>query len=116
MSERRIDFNGRLLFGLILLALGVLFTLDNLDVLESEYILRWWPLIILVIGIAKLFGIGTIRNLVWGGVFTVFGAIWLGDSLDVLNFDVWDLWPVFLIALGGSMLMRHLRPVDPATE
>jgi predicted membrane protein len=114
MSERRFDFNGRLVFGLILITLGALFTLDNLNVLESDYIIRWWPSVILAIGIAKLFGLGTMRNLVWGGVFTLFGAVWLGDSLDVIDFDLWDLWPVFLIAIGGSMLMRHLRPAVPA--
>jgi hypothetical protein len=106
-------FDGRLLFGLVLLTLGVLFTLDNLNVLESEGILQWWPAIFLLVGLCKLFGIGTSRHLVWGVVFSVVGFFLLGDSLGQWDFDIWNFWPVILIFVGGSLLARGFsrRPV-----
>ena len=44
----------RLIIGFGILALGMLWTLDNLDVLESEPITRWWPVVLIVIGLVKL--------------------------------------------------------------
>ena len=101
---RRMD--GRLLFGLVILTLGVLFTLDNLNILESEGILQWWPAIFLLVGLAKLFGIGTSRHLVWGAMFTVFGFLLLGDTLGSWDFEIWNFWPLVLIFVGGSLLAR----------
>jgi hypothetical protein len=109
MSERSIEISGRMVFGFVVLTLGVLFTLGNFNLIDAHAIVRWWPSVLIVVGLAKLFGIGTRRHLVWGIVFSMFGVLWLGDSLHAWNFDVWDLWPVFLIIMGGSLLSRGLR-------
>jgi apolipoprotein N-acyltransferase len=110
MSERELRWNSRLLFGLVILTLGVLFTLDNFGVIDSRPILRWWPAILVLVGLSKLLGIGTTRNLIWGATFTLFGTLWLGRSVGFIHFDVWDLWPVFMVALGASFLFRGMQP------
>jgi len=109
MSEQDLRWNARLLFGLCVLTVGVLFTLDNFGLINAGPILRWWPLIILLIGVCKLFGLGTSRNVVWGATFAIFGVLWLGGSLHVFNIHVWDLWPLFLVVLGASFLVRGLK-------
>src|SRR4028119_2253347 len=45
----------RLMVGLTIMTVGLLWTLDNLNVLESEPFTRWWPLAVIVIGLARLF-------------------------------------------------------------
>ena len=105
--------DGRLLFGLVLLTLGVLFTLDNLNLMESEHIIQWWPAILLVVGLCKLLGIGTSRHLVWGTMFTVFGGLMLGDALGQWDFEFWNFWPLLLIFVGGSLLLRGLSRKPP---
>jgi hypothetical protein len=116
MSDRPIELTGRLVFGLVVLTLGVLFTLGNLDLIDAHAIVRWWPSVLIVFGLAKLSGFMTRRHIAAGSVFTLLGAIWLGNELDVWSIDVFQLWPVFLIVAGGTLLMRGLRPGGASAE
>lgn len=100
---------GRLVFGLIVAVLGVLWTLDNLDILESEPILRWWPALLIAAGVGRLTGIGAGRQPVAGAVFSVVGLILLGNELDFFNVRVWELWPLVLIGIGAMLVMRSIR-------
>ena len=97
---------GRLILGLIVLTLGVLWTLDNLGLIRSESILRWWPTVVIAIGAAKLVGFGTRRHLVWGVTFTIAGFWLLAGQLEWIHAGLFDLWPLLLIALGIQLLMR----------
>jgi cell wall-active antibiotic response 4TMS protein YvqF len=40
--------------GLVIITIGVIFLLDNLGVLEGHAFARWWPLVLVVIGVSKL--------------------------------------------------------------
>jgi len=43
-------------FGLLLVALGILFLLDNFTYLPVwHYVWRFWPLILIVFGLSKIF-------------------------------------------------------------
>src|SRR5262245_10595175 len=85
--------SGRLIFGLIAITLGVLWTLDNLGFIDSSDVLQWWPTVIIAIGLGKLLGIGTRPHRVWGVTFTVAGALLLTGSLGFSRFSVGTLWP-----------------------
>ena len=100
---------GRLVFGLIVAALGVLWTLDNLDILESEPIQRWWPLLLVLAGVSRLTGVGSRRQRVAGTVFSIAGLILLGNELDYINVRLWELWPLALIGVGALLVMRSIR-------
>ena len=39
----RARWTGRLLFGLVMVSLGTLWTLDNLGIADAGQVLRWWP-------------------------------------------------------------------------
>ena len=117
-TNRRFRVNSQLVFGLIVITLGVLFTLDNLNVLSAHYILRYWPALLVVWGITKL---STSRG---GGQFfglmlTIGGGLLLLDRLYYIDFDWNYFWPLMLIAWGGSMLWnsmtRYGRPVGDFT-
>jgi hypothetical protein len=107
-SERP-PFGARLWLGAAILLLGILWTLDNLDILESEPILGWWPLVLVAVGVIKLIG--------WDGpARPIAGSIWLGIGLLLLSqtqrlvpWRFWDLWPVFLIGFGGVIVWRALH-------
>jgi hypothetical protein len=110
---------GRLFLGLAIIALGVLFTLDNLGLAHAGAVLRWWPLLLLVYGLVRLSGFCCRRNLVVGGLFTLVGAWLLLHALGLVEQSLWDLWPVFLIALGVSMVLRAMsrqRGVGPGED
>jgi predicted membrane protein len=106
MSEPRREFSGRLLIGLVIVALGVLFTLDNLNIMESDQILRYWPVVLIGVGVFKLFGLGGHSDRVGGTVLLLVGGVLLANSLDLVNFSIWRLWPLGLVAFGVSMMAR----------
>jgi predicted membrane protein len=104
----------RILFGAAVLIIGVIFLLDNLGVVYSWEYLRYWPILLILLGGVKMFEpTGTSSRVFWGVVALV-GVLLLLDRLDVLEFRFWDLWPVILILLGfavlrGSQYSRALR-------
>ena len=113
--DRRSQITGRLVFGMVILVLGALWTLDNLNIVDSEPILRWWPAVLVLLGVGKLTGIIPRRQVVMGSVFTIVGLLMLGNQLDMFHLRIWQLWPLLLILLGTSLVLRSIRgPVAAA--
>jgi predicted membrane protein len=97
----------RVVVGLIVIALGVIFTLDNLGVVRADDVLYYWPVALVLVGLAKVIsrcGTG------FGAVLMAVGGWLLLERLDVIPWDLWDLWPVLLILLGVSMVLHTVRP------
>ena len=44
--------------GIVLLSLGVIFLLTNLGIVQANLFRTWWPLLLIFIGAARLFGRG----------------------------------------------------------
>lgn len=98
-------FTGRMIFGLVFMVLGGLWTLDNLGLIESDQIMRWWPAVLIAFGVAKLTGVSG-RNLVWGTVLVVVGSWWLAENFELVpHISWWQLWPLVLVFMGVSMLI-----------
>jgi predicted membrane protein len=96
----------RTLFAVVLIALGVLWTLDSLDLIESEPILRWWPVVLVLFGLMRLFGVGGRTSIGVGALFTLAGAWLLGGNLGFIRIGLFDLWPLILVVIGASMILR----------
>lgn len=92
--------------GLIIVAVGVLFTLDNLGVLYAHDYLRYWPVLLVVYGISKMIQPQGRPGRLWGLLITFAGAALLLDKLYFLSFSLWDFWPLFIVAIGLSMIWR----------
>ena len=101
---------GRVIVGLVMMAFGVLWTLDNLGIMESGPILRWWPLIIIAFGAIRLLGIGCNRNLAGGSIVTLIGAWLLAEQFGLIHMSIFSLWPLMLVAFGVVILTRSSRP------
>ncbi len=106
MGDHRPRFSVQLVIGFAIAAIGVLFTLDNLNILESEPILRWWPALVVLVGVRKLLGFGSRPQMLTGGLITAAGTLLLLASLDVLHFSIWELWPLQLVFLGAWLVLR----------
>jgi len=99
---------GRLWFGIVVLGLGVLWTLDNLGLVDSERVLEWWPLLLVAFGLSKLLGRDGARPL--AAALWVGAGLWLlGHNLGLLPWGLGDLWPLLLIVLGVSIIRRAMR-------
>jgi hypothetical protein len=97
---------GRLWFGLIILVVGVLFTLDNLGVLDAGEYLRWWPAIIVSAGALRLLRARSLSNVMGGLIVSAIGLLLLDTTVHFLPGRMWDYWPVLMILFGGSIMLR----------
>ena len=109
MAENRPRLSAQLFIGFAVAAIGVLFTLDNLNILESEPILRWWPALLVMVGLRKLLGFGARPQMMAGALITTAGALLLLGSLDILRVSIWELWPLQLVFIGAWLVLRGAR-------
>jgi len=109
MRSSRSPFGARMWFGLVLVTLGVLWTLDNTGMIDAEQVLRFWPFVLMFFGVLKLTGTGMVRRPTTGVVFLVLGALFAIDTFGIWRWDLGDVWPLFLIALGGLVIWRSVR-------
>jgi hypothetical protein len=97
---------GRLLWGLVVLTLGVLWTLDNLGQVDASQVTRWWPLVPLGWGIALLTGSAGRKRAGAGWFWTILGGLMLLRPLGIAAIDVSDFWPLMMILVGGALVYR----------
>lgn len=78
---------------------------------------RWWPVIVVAIGIRRLFGPAgrgwTLHDLGEGLTITTLGVVLLAQTLGFVRWDVWRsilrLWPTLIVALGFELLGKGTR-------
>jgi predicted membrane protein len=116
MDQHRSRGAGRLILGFVLLGLGILWTLDNMGIYESERLVRWWPLVLILIGLSHLSGSGGNRRIMSGTLLTGAGVLLMLDRLGLVNVNLWTLWPLFLAAVGAMIVVRSLRNSGTATS
>jgi hypothetical protein len=94
--------------GVILVTIGALFFLNNLHLVYVREWLRFWPAILIAIGIVKLVDSTFTGGRVAGGVLVGVGAILLAQALGFLDgLRMRDMWPLFLIGLGVLLLFQR---------
>lgn len=94
--------------GLIILTLGVLFTLHNMELINAREYLRYWPALLIVFGIAKLLQPAGSPGRMVGVIFALVGAALLADRLYLFEFRVWDFWPLIFVIIGGAVIWRAM--------
>src|SRR5206468_8024347 len=95
----------KLILGVFFAILGVLWTADNLMLLRADTFLRFWPAVILLIGLTK---IADATQRIFGVILTVIGASLLAYTAGWLRFTIFDFWPLLLIIIGGAIVARSL--------
>lgn len=103
---------GRLLLGLVVLTLGVLFLLDSAGALNADRAIdHWWPLLIVAVGVFQL--IEGRQSLAGPVILAGIGAVLLLFTTDALEEGAEDyVWPLILVGVGLLILSRWRgRPV-----
>jgi len=104
----------RVIFGLAVIAAGVLFTLDNLRILDAGSYFSYWPILLVFIGLAQIAQSATWGGYIWGAVLAFAGVWILGENLDIVPWSIWTVSPLLLVALGLSIIWRGWRPAAGA--
>lgn len=122
MSARRSLLTPRLVFGLALMIFGTLFFLDEMRIVDFDDILRWWPLIPLVVGLTMIARPSGVGSRVFGVLLAIFGVWQLAYDFDLIDIEFWDAWPLLLIGAGAWVVWRALTgdetmfPTSPAAS
>jgi hypothetical protein len=102
---------GTLIAGFILLALGVVFLLDNFDVIYiGEPVSHFWPLIVVAIGLAKILQAESPRDRRMGFAWIYFGLWLLVSVLHMFGLTFHNSWPLLLIGFGINGIWKALSP------
>ena len=97
--------NRRIFLGAAFLVIGLLLTLDNLNIFNfdlPDYVFRWYTFLI-ILGVF----LATVREKVGAGItLIVIGSIFLVDRMsdyyywDFYVQDIFKLWPLALVGVG----------------
>lgn len=101
--------HGGLVGGVVLAAIGVLLLLQNLGIPYFEDLERYWPVILIVVGVAQASRSIGMGGRVWGGAVFAVGVIFLLNNFGVIHGNIWRfLWPGILIMVGVGMLAKAI--------
>ncbi|HEX9652727.1 MAG TPA: DUF5668 domain-containing protein [bacterium] len=116
--EYKRNFSGaNFWLALSLIALGVLFLLDNMDIIDIGSVWQYWPVILIAIGVTR-FTSSNYRERSSATFMIGIGVIFLLLNLDFLDWHtIWQFWPVILILIGLSIIYgRSRRPAETIAE
>jgi predicted membrane protein len=111
MERRRYRWNhpGRHLFsGFVFLAIGLVFLLGNMGLVNVDVAVRFWPVLLIAAGVFKLVEYHDDYRGGSGVFWILVGTLFLMGNFHILRMAARDIWPVILIGIGGLMLWRSV--------
>jgi predicted membrane protein len=100
-------FGSQVLIGGAIIVIGASLLLENLGVIaSSREVLRFWPAILVLVGLRDLYVARAGSRAMRGTLLVAFGALLLLENLNVVQFSIIGLWPLFLILFGIQMVVR----------
>jgi predicted membrane protein len=104
---QRPRITSQVVLGLMAIAVGVIFTLDNLEIIDARDYLQFWPIALVAIGALKVWharvdGHGWLGGLIFLGI----GTWMLLARIVYFTFNPRDFFPLLLVFFGGFMVWR----------
>jgi predicted membrane protein len=100
--------SGQVVIGLLVVAFGVLFLLDNLDIIYLRHVIFFWPLAFIASGLVALCSDGPRSGRLTGIVLIAIGVAMTLNRLGYWFISWRTFWPLVMIGLGGLILYRTL--------
>lgn len=109
-EARRADrgMTSQVLMGVLVIAVGLLFLLDNLDIIDVRDALAFWPLIFIFAGVAKLLDTSSPNGYAVGLAGIGIGVTMILHRLGIIYFSWRAAWPLILIAVGATVVYRAM--------
>ena len=104
--------------GILLMAAGVVLLLDQQRIIEVGSIWRWWPLVLVAIGLWKATSPGVKRDIGGGLELMIFGTWIMACMRHWWGLTFVNSWPLVFVGMGVKMIVKSLAPPRPkvATE
>lgn len=98
--------------GLIIVGVGILFLLNNLEIVPVYDWWQLWPVVVIALGVTKLVDSPSSNERASGAVMILIGGVFLASTLGWFSPRAGDLWPVALIGAGVVMLFNRLGQLE----
>jgi len=130
-SDNGFRITPRLVLGLFVVVVGVLFLMRELGIYHSDEIYQYWPLILIAIGLTQILNWGRVGEYCGSGwcgtsggyVFSValvgLGVWLLLNNMGIVDVEPWVfVWPLILILVGLSLVLgsRRSRSFEPRID
>jgi hypothetical protein len=96
----------RIVYGILIVLVGVVALLDNLHVFSARAVLQFWPTVFIVLGGLKMAQARNRTGYVVGALLITAGGLILLQRLGLIWFSWRELWPVALIAVGVLTIFK----------
>ena len=108
-SEARVPITPQLVIGIFIMLIGIVLSLDRLNILDAGYSLRFWPAVLVVVGTWLVLQRHDPKSRFWGSVWILIGVWLLLNTIGLVHVGFWELvWPVAFIWLGVSLIRQTL--------
>jgi predicted membrane protein len=105
--EPRSVITPRFVLGFFLVLMGIALTLDQLGVVPAHHLMRFWPAILIVLGLSMLQR-SRKRGALSGVLLIIVGTWLLLNTLGLVSLRLWEfLWPLVLVVIGARIMMRN---------
>lgn len=97
----------RIIAGAVIVFLGLLALIDNMQIFASIHVLTFWPTVFIIVGLLKLLQAKQRSGYVYGALFLALGLFLTLEHLGLFYFHIHDWWPLFLIGTGILVLSKN---------
>jgi predicted membrane protein len=111
--RRQLNSTTHVVLGILLAALGLLFTLDNMHLIHARQVLRYWPAALIVVGLVQIAQSKAAGGWIGGAIWIVIGATMLGNRLYFFDVNIFDFWPLILVLIGVRMAAQAYHADSP---
>lgn len=99
----------QVILGLVVIGMGLLFLLDNLNIFEFRDVLHFWPMVFMLIGVLKVYDSHDAGGRAFGVVLIAIGVMLTLRHMGYIYFGWRTIWPVLVMVLGGVVVYNALR-------
>jgi predicted membrane protein len=104
-----------LLVGVVIIALGVILLLDQEGIVRAWDLWRFWPIILIVAGLMRVYRAATVPDRLWGLVEILFGVVFQLGALGYQHFRFAHTWPLLVVGVGLWVLYKAFKEEQPTT-
>jgi predicted membrane protein len=116
MSNRNSVLSPQLVVGLTIIVFGILFLMHNFGWIEGRQYWRYWPLILVFLGLSMLLQPAGSGGRGTGLVMGIAGGMLLLYTLGYTTIAIWQFWPVILVLIGIGIVWQVLRGPRPPVD
>lgn len=105
-SDTNRSIPSQVIVGILVVGMGVLFLLDNLDIFDFHRAVAFWPAAFILFGVIKLLDTQSPNGMLVGSILVVVGVVLTANRLGWIDVSLRALWPLLIIFFGATVIYR----------